>query len=127
MPKKAVCILQHLKLCQKQIHVVMNRNIAALPVPKEHPCCQEQKTRNWEQKPVFRYPQKPFLPGQLIHKAAGLPAPASNTKSTRLTHRTIRSSPLPLHFIPLHFLPFLIKTGFLNKTWLLNGPWRVSS
>ena len=67
MGQKAVGIFQHLKLGQKQIHIVVNRYITALPVPEKHTRRQQEKPRHREQKPVCSQPHKPFAPRQILH------------------------------------------------------------
>ena len=73
MLQKTVRVLQHLKLRQKQIHIVVHRNVTSLPVSEEHPRRQEHKAHDREQKPVFRYPQKPPLLRQSPHISSAAP------------------------------------------------------
>jgi hypothetical protein len=64
---KGAGIFQHLILRKKQLHVVMNGDVAALSEPEKDSCRQEQESDDWKEKPVFCYPDKPFLLKQSTH------------------------------------------------------------
>ena len=67
MLPEGIRILEHLKLRQKQIHIIVNADITALPVTEKHRCRKQQEACYREQKPVFCYSDKPLLFRQFFH------------------------------------------------------------
>ncbi len=61
MLPERIRIFQHLKLRQKQIHIVVNRNITPLPEIQKDTALKQQKARYRKKEPVFCKPHEPGL------------------------------------------------------------------